>query len=260
MKEFEKNINGELNELPVYKVRPEKDQEILKAIDNLRVVGKGLARGSSTFYSLIYFNMKKFSSLLAAVVLVIGVVTYNAQTSFAHYLEEAHESLDALQAALADGEISDDEDVEGLIEDILENTEKAGEAAEDEDDFEALEDLHEEEIETFNKTAEVSDDEDLDEKASDAIESVEEEQADLAEERDEDEDEDEDDHEDEDGDDESDDHDDGEEDHDSSDDESEDDNEEEEDDGEDHKKDGASTPSEEDSEDESDSSDEELDD
>ena len=186
------NISGKLNELPSYKVSKEKDQEILKAINNLHVARPDSSHVSFINYFLTHFimNTKKMAAVLAAVVLVVGVAYYNTQNSFAHYLEEAQESLGELQVAISDGEISDDENIEALIEDIVENTQKAAEKAEDMDDIEELKEafaslqaLHEEELETFIEATEVAEDEDLDETIEAAVESTNEGQKELEEAR-----------------------------------------------------------------------------
>ena len=198
-------IKGLIKKLRPFNVTPKLDQNILKALNNLRVERefKGSFKKPSFFIYLTHTIMnsfKRYAIAVVAVILVVGGVMHYNQNSYAHHLNNAKSALAQLEAvisghpsqltliptAFAEGKgevVVDEEEVEELVEEVVAETEEAIEAAEEITDPEeltdALEDIsevQEEEIEVFSDTAEIVESEEVMATVASALETTSEEQ------------------------------------------------------------------------------------
>jgi len=194
-------IEGLLKTLKAYKTSPELDEQIIKAIENMRMAHEPHSITQQPFLfsfltPLFMKTAKLFSALALVVVIAIGGILYGLQDSYASHLNKAKAALTQLEAVLqgnarsftllptamaADG--VDEDAVADLTETVVEETEKAIEAAEKineppklQEALTAISDVQEESVAVLAEAADVVQSEVATEVVAEALETTTEDQ------------------------------------------------------------------------------------
>jgi len=137
------NIDEILRNAKQYDLSEAKNQEILRAVDRMEV--KSVPAMGTSYISLTNFimsNIKKIAATMAVVALVLGVsfsgVLGGGQTAYASHLEKAAEALHALEMLQVSGEDADAERIQELVQEVVQETKMAMEAAGKDADGEQL--------------------------------------------------------------------------------------------------------------------------